>query len=351
MKNTIVFSTIFGIAILLMATVAIPMELGQTADAAKAKGVSNSKYGEATKKVVCGDRLCSEDPSDKMKKHGSMHMKTSDSTATSTPVDIGALVDKMNAVHERHQLQIMQMWETMTPQQQAQMAHKMEQMISKMESKDGKDLMQGMDMMMKEMHGDKKYHTGASDRSMKENMHGDKKYHTGASDRSMMKDKTAPVYNEALNPKQIDYPNILGFNDLHIHAIRHLDVDKSVGTVEDLLQTKVHHHCKVYDDMTAACLLFPTGMTDQDKPYGIEYIITSDQYQELSDNEKQLWHYHKTELPRAQATFPDLTDAQLAELQPVIDETYGKVYYFWNYGDTYPIGEPSILVVQDIPDQ
>jgi len=160
-----------------------------------------------------------------------------------------------------------------------------------------------------------------------------------------------PLYNEALNPRQIDYPNTLGFSDLHIHAIRHLDVEKSHGPADHLLQTIVHHHCKVYDDMTASCLLFPYGMTDQDKPYGIEYVITTNQFQELPNEEKQYWHYHKTEFPRAQATFPELSDEELAKVLPILDETYGKVYYFWNYGDTYPMGEPYILIVQDIPDQ
>ena len=102
--------------------------------------------------------------------------------------------------------------------------------------------------------------------------------------------------------------------------------------------------------MTASCLLFPYGMTDQDKLYGIEYVITTTQYQELPDEEKQYWHYHKTEFPRANATFSELSDSELEEVLPILDETYGKVYY-WNYGDTYPIGEPYILVVQEIPDQ
>ena len=82
----------------------------------------------------------------------------------------------------------------------------------------------------------------------------------------MMMMSKEPVYNETLNPRQIDYPNVLGFNDLHIHAIRHLDVKQSHGPADHLLQTIVHHHCKVYDDNTASCLLFPYGMTDQDKP-------------------------------------------------------------------------------------
>jgi len=155
-----------------------------------------------------------------------------------------------------------------------------------------------------------------------------------------------PLYNEVLNPNQVEYPNIVGFNDLHIGAIRHLQPNGDNSKLDVL----VHHHCKVYDDMTAACLLFPTGMQDQDKPYGIEYIITSEQYKELSAEEKLSWHYHLTELPRAKAIFPDLTSDELAEIQPVLDETYGKVLYFWDFDEKYPIGEPSVLVIQDLPE-
>ena len=91
-------------------------------------------------------------------------------------------------------------------------------------------------------------------------------------------------------------------------------------------------------------------MGDQDKPYGMEYIITSEQFTELPEDEKKYWHYHLTELPRAQASFPDLTDEELAPLQPIVDETYGKVFYFWNTDDKYPLGEPTVLVIQDLPE-
>ena len=87
-----------------------------------------------------------------------------------------------------------------------------------------------------------------------------------------------PLYNETLNPRQIEYPAHLGFNDLHIGAINHL-IPSDDDSVLDML---VHHHCKVYDDMTAACLLFPTGMGDQDKPYGMEYVIGADAYAGLA---------------------------------------------------------------------
>lgn len=334
------FSTTVGIAILLIAAFVVPMELGHTADAVKAKGVSNSQYGEATKDKVCGDRLCSEISPEERKTGSTLTVNSSSELPISTSTDIDALIDRMNSVHKKHPSQMMQMWNTMTPQEQSQMVQKMEKMVEKMEAKDMKEHMMEMD----KMHGDKKdgKHTG-------DKMHGDKGQGTNMAD-SSMKNKT-PVYNETLNPRQIEYPNVLGFNDLHIHAIRHLDVNQSHGTADNLLQTIVHHHCKVYDDNTAACLLFPYGMTDQDKPYGIEYVITTDQYQELPDEEKPLWHYHKTEFPRALATFPELTNEELDKVQPVLDETYGKVVYFWNFGDTYPIGDPYVLVVQDIPDQ
>ena len=309
---------VFSIIILLTVTVVASIDLTQTADAAKSKGNSLTEVGSSK---VCGDRLCSEIPPEERK------TMTKSSTATIS-TNINSLFERMDLVHKKHQSEMMQMWKSITPQEQSKMFQNIEQMIQKMESMDTGEHMK---MMEKMMQG--KSHM-AHDRQ-----------------KNMMMMEKEPIYNETLNPKQIEYPNVLGFNDLHIHANRHLDVDRSHGTADHLLQTIVHHHCKVYDDNTAACLLFPHGMTDQDKPYGIEYVITSDQYEELPEEEQLYWHYHKTEFPRADATFPELSDLELAEIQPILDETYGKVYYFWNYGDAYPIGEPYILVVQDIPDQ
>lgn len=316
-------AVVFSMAILLSVTVVASVDLLQTADAAKAKGTTTQKYGLATKSKVCGDKLCSDIPPEERQ---NMRQKITLKTDSLSQTNLNDIMSRMDKVHEKHQIQMMKMWQTMTLQEQSQMIQKMSQMVEKMETM---NMTQHMSMMG-DMMSDKQH-----------------MQHDG---QKMMMDKES-VYNETLNPRQIDYPNVLGFNDLHIHAIRHLDVEKSHGPADHLLQTIVHHHCKVYDDMTAACLLFPYGMTDQDKPYGIEYVITTDQYQELPDEEKQYWHYHKTEFPRAKATFPELTDTELVKIRPVLDETYGKVYYFWSYGDTYPMGEPYILVVQDIPDQ
>jgi hypothetical protein len=158
-----------------------------------------------------------------------------------------------------------------------------------------------------------------------------------------------PKYNTTMNPRQTEHPNTLGFNDLHIQAIRHLKPD--VFSAEDpKLQAIVHHHCKAYDDGTLVCLMFPGGMKDQDKPIGFEYIITTAQFNTLPEKEKHYWHYHKTEVGRACATFPDLTKEEAAAILPVVHETYGKVVYFQKPEDKFPLGEPYVLIVQDMPD-
>lgn len=158
----------------------------------------------------------------------------------------------------------------------------------------------------------------------------------------------ASTYNEMLNPRQVEYPAHLGFNDLHIEAINHIDPNATAGYDAAFLNIVVHHHCKVYDDMTAACLLFPTGMDDQDKPYGVEYVIPADMYTGLPEEEKVYWHYHKTELPQVHATTPDMTDEELAQVMPVLNETYGKIVYFWQFGDELPIGQPKAVIIEDL---
>lgn len=159
------------------------------------------------------------------------------------------------------------------------------------------------------------------------------------------------LYNETFNPRQKEYPNHLGFNDLHIQAIRHIRPEGKSETELSKLDVIVHHHCKAYDDGTLTCLMFHSGMKDQDKPIGFEYIITAAQFAKLPENEKEYWHYHKTELSRAKATLPDLTADEAAKLLPAISETYGKVVYFWKMGDKYPIGEPFILKIHELPER
>lgn len=174
---------------------------------------------------------------------------------------------------------------------------------------------------------------------------------TSSGDHSGMATTAAPAtYNTTLNPRQKEYANHLGFNDLHIQAIRHLK--PTTNHVHDPdLQTIVHHHCKAYDDGTFLCLMFHTGMKDQDKPMGFEYIIPTSVFNNLPEEEKGLWHFHEVEVPRAHATFPDMTAAETAKVLPAINATYGKVIYFKKPHDKLPLGQPYVLIVQDMPEQ
>ena len=69
------------------------------------------------------------------------------------------------------------------------------------------------------------------------------------------------VYNETLNPRQLEHPDHLGFGDLDIPHI--LPATHSVH--EPKLQVAVHHHCKAYDDGTFVGMMFSAGMKGQNK--------------------------------------------------------------------------------------
>ena len=45
--------------------------------------------------------------------------------------------------------------------------------------------------------------------------------------------EAASNYNEMLNPGQKEYPAHLGFNDLHIEAIRHIDPNATQGNQQE----------------------------------------------------------------------------------------------------------------------
>ena len=118
-------AVVFSIAILLTVTVVASIDLSQTADAAKSKGNSLTEVGS---KKVCGDRLCSEIPPEERQ---TMTKSSTTTKTTATSDDIDSLFERMDSIHKKHQSEMSQMWKSMTPQEQAKMFQKMEQMIEK----------------------------------------------------------------------------------------------------------------------------------------------------------------------------------------------------------------------------
>lgn len=136
--NKTTFFAILCISTLL--TIVIPVSTYiQQADAVTAKGVNTSKYGHATRNIVCGDKLCSETTPEEKNQKAPM---------ISTTSQIDELFEKMDAIHEKHQSQMKQMFKTMTAEQQSQMIQNMAQMLNKMESMDANQHMKMMESMM-----------------------------------------------------------------------------------------------------------------------------------------------------------------------------------------------------------
>jgi len=56
-----------------------------------------------------------------------------------------------------------------------------------------------------------------------------------------------------------------------------------------------------------------------------------------------MWHYHKTEIPRVSATFPDLPAEEAAKVAKSLEESYGKVIILWDPAKgEFPTGRPIV---------
>ena len=153
-------TVIFSIVILLTVSVVASIDLNQTADAAKAKGTTTQKYGSATKSLVCGDKLCSEiGPKPEMRDSNPMTQQSS--------MNIHAMMDKMDKIHEKHQSHIIQSWESMSSNEQSMMYQKMQKMMSKMELMDMNEHMKMMSKMGERDHGEKIHYSDEKHKTTK----------------------------------------------------------------------------------------------------------------------------------------------------------------------------------------
>ena len=165
--------------VVLFAVSASLVNWNQTAEAAKAAGVKNNQYGQNTKDIVCGDRLCSEITSE----DGTLQVRggvAAEQKQTIQNYNINAIMNRMDAIHEQHQRHMIEMWNSMSYDDQVKMAQHMHKMMDKMSSMNMDDFMSMMRSMHGEshedmkMHGDKKMH---GDMMKDDKRHGDKRMH------------------------------------------------------------------------------------------------------------------------------------------------------------------------------
>lgn len=121
-------------------------------------------------------------------------------------------------------------------------------------------------------------------------------------------------------------------------AVRHVFDDPSL---------RVWHFCKPNDKILMVCQLYDSNSPNATL-IGIEYMITTDAYNQLSAREKPNWHYHKMEFApdRADPKFPQLSEQQQNATLKKLEESYGKVILTWNPSDKVPIYPPQVIQVQ-----
>lgn len=140
----------------------------------------------------------------------------------------------------------------------------------------------------------------------------------------------------AVAPAQAHAPKPAEGFALHVDARLHFPANK---------ETIAHHYCKGVAGGMTQCLLFESDSADA-RLVGGEAIVGPDAYRAFPDAEKKMWHYHRTEVPKVSATFPDLSEEEGKKTLDGMLETYGKIYLLWDPGNAEgPTGNPSVTLL------
>ncbi|HSG83117.1 MAG TPA: hypothetical protein VLA08_00990, partial [Nitrosopumilus sp.] len=139
------------VAIIFSMVMIVPSDMTQSADAAKATGVKNQQYGQATSNKVCGDRLCT--PEDFTKEGTKKEITPTGKSSISSNI----AMSKMERLFELHRVQLLSAWDSMSDSEKSHMLKMFDKMYEKMQSMNFGDHMKHMKKMM----GDK-YHQGCN---------------------------------------------------------------------------------------------------------------------------------------------------------------------------------------------
>jgi hypothetical protein len=112
-------------------------------------------------------------------------------------------------------------------------------------------------------------------------------------------------------------------------------------------QFEAHHFCRQVNEDFAQCALYD-GNTAEANLNGIEYIISEQLFESLSEEEKPYWHPHNGEILSGQLVAPGLPEIADKELMRSKMNSYGKTWHTWSTshggkaGDALPLGEPAL---------
>jgi len=91
-------------------------------------------------------------------------------------------------------------------------------------------------------------------------------------------------------------------------------------------QLIAHHYCSHLNQDVRQCVIYDSDRPDA-RLIGIEYIISEELFNQLSSEEKKLWHSHVYEVKSGQLVAPGVPDIAEKEVMKELIHTYGKTFH------------------------
>ncbi|WP_051470128.1 DUF1264 domain-containing protein [Fischerella sp. PCC 9605] len=108
-------------------------------------------------------------------------------------------------------------------------------------------------------------------------------------------------------------------------------------------QMRVSHYCQNLNEEFTQCAIYD-GNTANSHLIGIEYVVSDRVYQNLSENEKQYWHPHTSEVESGILIAPGIPDPAHQALMDKLRTTHGKTWHVWDTQKyQFPLGEPALM--------
>jgi hypothetical protein len=108
---------------------------------------------------------------------------------------------------------------------------------------------------------------------------------------------------------------------------------------------ETQHYCMGLRDGLFQCLLFETTAPQTTpKLLGVEYVISDALYQNLSAQEKSLWHPHDFEVRDGLLTLIGASKEEDEQAMKLLVKTWGKTWHTWPDPTTdLPLGSPRLM--------
>src|SRR5579884_262835 len=125
----------------------------------------------------------------------------------------------------------------------------------------------------------------------------------------------------------------------------HIDAEQHFGPAHP--KEIAHHWCKAVSNGMTECQIYNSDAPDA-QLVAVETIVGPDTYKSYPASEQALWHWHKTESAKVNATMPDTPPDQAKKIVEQIAPTYGKIWLLFDPLTTndQPIGQPTVTVLK-----